>query len=240
MNENYEESELDAFKRFNAELREKVERYEAGADATPVDVAAAGTSGQLWHKMLQADEAGRFRLLNGLLSNMEAASACFLQDHAGRIGELQGILNAAEETLADAVGLEGHDYDLAQLVAAAHALRSALVESATPPQTVLSSIENVEWPQERDVATKINEQLKTAGIDLRSLCGYEWTDEGATPCPRNKGAEHVCGQANPLHTQSHVCEQCGATLNHEQAEALQLAQDGATVQDNVERAVRDA
>lgn len=77
-----------------------------------------------------------------------------------------------------------------------------------------------EEPALADVQQRVVDQLKSAGIDTKSLCHYEWDDDG--PCM------HSCGIVNPLHLGDHECEQdCGAKCSQQEAERIEEAKQRA-------------
>lgn len=227
----FEEPELDALRRLLREARDKIEAYEAGADPTPVPEGVAGTTGQLWHKILQADEAGRFRLLNWLIELAERESNCFTQNHEGRIDHLQFELQDVQAKLGATLGFDTPQ-SLHSLTVAVQALRNVMVDGIAAresrveyreltdedyPSDLLKNDED--FPQERTVQEKIGDQLKAAGIDTTAVCRYTWEGPSTDSCD---GGVHECRLINPLHVESHQCDpdHCGQELSHDEAERL--------------------
>lgn len=207
-------------------LRSLVKAYEAGADATPVPEGVAGTTGQLWHKMLQADEAGRFRLLNWFMEVAERESSCFALNHEGRLRNLTFELEDVQAKLSTTLGFDTPQ-SLHSLTVAVQALRNVMVDGLAARAQILTAEDYLsdllkydeDLPQEPSVQEKIGEQLKAAGIDTSATCGYEWSTEQGVLDP-SICYNHACAMINPLHVESHQCAACGAVLTHDQAERL--------------------
>ena len=64
---------------------------EAGRDRTPVPENAWPTAGQLWHQLLEVDEAARLDRLGRLIDGMQQASECFLMNHKALQDECQHL-----------------------------------------------------------------------------------------------------------------------------------------------------
>lgn len=196
------------------EAEERRAAYEAGADATPPAEGVARTPGQLWHKLLSDTEDGRLAFLVAMLESNRTAHACLLNDHQGRIDALTYDLTDVQVRLERVLRLGG-PRPVTALVTAVEALRQVMVDGIAARADVLATDDELpdegDFPQERDTAAKIGEQLKSAGIDTRSVCNYEW--------PGDELHDHVCGVVNPLHAQEHLCP-CSATLSHMEAEKL--------------------
>ena len=207
------------------ELAKKILAYEAGMDATPRDEASAfATPGQLWHALLTAPEHIRAILLESAIMNADAARACFQQDHR----EVMLRAERQREGLADAIFDHPTDDSHESLLVSVRALRQVMVDGiARRSTTVVGPTDedypadlltyDEDFPVEADVKAKIGEQLKSAGIDLQSICNFEWVGEATPLCPL--GA-HKCGAVNPLHALAHGCKDCSASLTHEDAERL--------------------
>lgn len=219
-------TEEEKLRQLIVEVRDKLARYEAGADPTPVPEGVAGTTGQLWHKMLQADEAGRFRLLGWFMEIAERSSSCFAQNHQGSIDQLQFELQDVQAKLSATLGFDTPQ-SLHSLTVAVQALRNVMVDGLAARAQILTAEDypsdlleyDEDLPQEPSVQEKIGEQLKAAGIDTSATCGYEWnlTDEHVE---HDISTVHRCTMINPLHAESHVCGNCGTVLTHDQAERL--------------------
>jgi hypothetical protein len=211
----------DTIKQLNGVLNSamaKLELYEAGQDATPRDEAVMPTPGQLWHNLLGAREDVRLAMLLRLLENTNTATDCFMQDHAGALTQLE----SDRELLSIAVFDMPTGDSTRQLHTAVRALRQIMVDGIARRVTVVELTDEEEpddFPVEPDVKAKIGEQLKTAGIDLQSVCGFEWETEQT--CADNADGRHLCSEVNPLHAQAHNCGgHCRQLLTHEQAEKL--------------------
>lgn len=203
---------------------EQLAAYEAGRevyDPAEAEGRMTLTPGQLWHKLLSMKGEERLLTLGASLRNARVARECFEMDHAGQIESLHQAISGAEEALGLAVGLEGTDYALNQLIAAAHALRT-IVDRAQG-ETALGPVESVvalpEFLGDRDAKARIGEQLKAAGIDPSAVCGYTWEGPSTDGCDQGV---HRCELRNPLHAQDHACDEryCGQTLSHVEAEKL--------------------
>lgn len=223
---NLSRSELEIFTRALLNERDRlldmVDDYEAGADATPVPEGAAGTTGQLWHKMLQADEAGRFRLLGWFTEVADRSSACFTENHRGRLEHLQFELEDVQAKLSTTLGFDTPQ-SLHSLTVAVQALRNVLVDGLAARAEYAGSVTlddlMPKFPAAPSVQEKIGEQLKAAGIDTSAVCGYTWEGEQTDACD---AGVHQCRLINPLHVQSHQCDpdHCGQELSHFEAERL--------------------
>jgi hypothetical protein len=214
----FTESEEVALRRHLRELSEKVAAYEAGAEEySPSDTEGQQLpAAQLWHMLLNVSREKRFRVLHQIQQTQEEASNCFLNNHRSLEQEnadlrmkLQGLqerVDSLNTALTHKMG-EIAAYQKVLEIQAGPRVEYAAVASPT-----LDDLP--EFQGDRGVREKIGDQLKSAGIDLHSLCRYEWwTDDEH---------EHICGQVNPLHAEAHVCElaTCRATLSHEDAERL--------------------
>lgn len=220
-------TEEEKLRQLIVEVRDKLARYEAGADATPApegeDIPL--TTGQLWHKMLQADEAGRFRLLNWFMEVAERDSSCFAENHRGRLEHLQFELEDVQAKLSTTLGFDTPQ-SLHSLTVAVQALRNVMVdglaaregrvEYAAAGSVTLDDLLS-KFPAAPSVQEKIGEQLKAAGIDTSAVCGYGWEGEPTDACD---AGVHECRLINPLHVQSHQCDpdHCGQELSHFEAE----------------------
>lgn len=235
----FTESEEDMLRRYLREAQDKIARYEAAADATPVPEGVAGTTGQLWHKMLQADEAGRYRLLGWFMEIAERDSSCFAENHRGRLDHLQFELQDVQAKLSTTLGFDTPQ-SLHSLTVAVQALRNVMVErlAAREPQVEYRAVDEPafsiddllpKFPAAPSVQEKIGEQLKAAGIDTSAVCGFEvagWPSieeddycaSWSEPLGAGEGG-HRCAVVNPLHAGVHECK-CGAQLGHDQAERL--------------------
>jgi hypothetical protein len=203
------------------EAGEKIARYEAGQDATPREEGIVLSPAQLWHKLLTVPEDQRLAMLRVLTENARTAYDCFAQDHGGALMQLE----ADREALSHAVFGSPTLDSTSQLHTAVRALRSVMVDGIAARGGVVEyrEVEPETFPEEPDVREKIGAQLKSAGIDLSSVCGYQWEGPATDACD---GGAHACRLVNPLHVQAHECDpdHCGQTLTHIEAE--QLAEAG--------------
>lgn len=200
-------------------LLDVVDAYEAGREVYDIAMAEGrrATPGQLWHKLLSAPEDGRLALLLAMLGSSDAAHDCFMQNHQGRIEAIEYELADVQAKLGSVFGFDTPQ-SLHSLTVAVQALRNIMVAGIAERGQVLTTMEETEMPEWRQPdgleaeKAKVRDSLKEAGIDLRSVCGFEW--------PGDEMHEHACGEVNPLHAQSHWCERCNATLSHVEAEKL--------------------
>lgn len=203
--------------RLAREAGEKIARYEAGADATPREEGTLLTTpGQLWHKLLGAPEDVRMAMLQAALENAQSAHTCFVMGHEGRLREAE----EERELLSIAVFDMPTNDSTRQLHTAVRALRQVMVDGIAARTTTVEMTGELtleEFPEEPDLRQKIGAQLKSAGIDLQSICGYEWQGDATPLCPLGS---HTCGAVNPLHALAHGCKDCSASLSHEEAERL--------------------
>lgn len=199
------------------EAGEKIARYEAGQDAAPREEGIVLSPAQLWHKLLNAPESTRMAMLMAMVENTRTAQACFMQDHEGMGAQLEYNRSELAHAVFGSVTTDG----TAQLLTAVRALRQVMVDGIAARSTAVeyrTADEPTldEFPEEKDTRAKIGEQLKSAGIDLQSICNFEWDGLDTPLCPL--GA-HTCSKVNPLHADAHSCN-CGASLTHEDAERL--------------------
>lgn len=214
----------DALKDVLNSATAKLETYEAGQDVTPRDEATMPTPGQLWHELLNAREDVRLAALLRLIENTKTATDCFMQDHQGAMMQLEGDREQLSIAVFDMPTLDS----TSQLHTAVRALRQAIVDGIATRAVRIAYAEAApaedldNFPVEKDVQAKIGDQLKTAGIDPQSVCGYTWetgTTDGLDSSAHEGCTRHRCGVINPLHSVSHECG-CEETLTHEQAERL--------------------
>jgi hypothetical protein len=113
-----------------------------------------------------------------------------------------------------------------QIQALASASRTLLPE----PERVPEDLPDHRQPEAlQDVKDKVASDLKAAGIDTASICGYQWEGETTDACD---GGVHECRLVNPLHVGDHACDPrwCGMTLSQETAERIEAAKGGASVE----------
>lgn len=204
------------------EAQEKIKAYELGASFEPIEEGAELNAAQLWGKLLSASTHTRQTIIGQAMRSNEQARACFAQDHERRLNHLTYELEDVQANLSTALGFDAPQ-PLYALTVAVQALRNIMVEGIAQRSQVLFTEQEAEidldFPAEAGVAEKIGEQLKTAGIDLQSICGYEWEGE---PVPLHALGLHKCGKVNPLHADAHECN-CGQALTHEEAERIEMA-----------------
>lgn len=200
-----------------AEQRARIDAYEAGQDAAPREEGIVLSPAQLWHKLLNATEDTRMAMLTALAENARTAHDCFAQDHQGRVAWME----MEREQLSAAVFGSVTTDSTQQLHTAVRALRSIMVDGIAARTTVAEPLEDDldGFPEEPDVREKIGAQLKSAGIDMQSVCRFAWEGPPTDACD---GGAHECRLINPLHAQAHECDpgHCGQTLTHEEAERL--------------------
>lgn len=202
----------------------KVEAYEAGRDDSEPVEGAERTAAQVWHMLLGLPEAQRLNWIDVLLRTRGDARSCFAQDHQGRIDALTYDLTDVQVRLESALGIEG-PRPVTALVTAVEVLRQVMVDgiAAREPHVEYVATEpelpDFRHPDLAEEKAKVVDSLKAAGIDLASVCGFEW--------PGGRQGDvcgtHLCGTVNPLHAQGHECGHCGATLSHVEAEKIEEA-----------------
>lgn len=223
----FTESTQDMYRRQLIEAQEKIKAYELGASFEPIEEGAELNAAQLWGKLLSASTHTRQTIIGQAMRSNELARACFAQDHEGRLNHLEYELQDVQAKLSATLGFDAPQ-PLFALTVAVQALKNIMVEGIAQRSQVLITdadypadlLDNDDdFPAEAGVAEKITEQLKTAGIDLQSICGYEWEGE---PVPLHALGLHKCGKVNPLHADAHECN-CGQALTHEEAERIEMA-----------------
>lgn len=212
------------------EAQEKIKVYELGASFEPIEEGAEPNAAQLWGKLLSGGTHTRQTIIGQAMRSNELARACFAQDHEGRLNHLEYELQDVQAKLSATLGFDAPQ-PLFALTVAVQALKNIMVEGIAQRSQVLITdadypadlLDNDDdFPAEAGVAEKITEQLKTAGIDLQSICGYEWHTTLDVP-DTSICTDHFCGTVNPLHAESHSCAGCGSSLSHEEAERIEMA-----------------
>lgn len=206
MNENYEESTEDALRRHLGEARQEVLDLRGKTAAYEKNWAPKRNLVEAQHRR---DETQK--LLDRALAQVAERDAQ-LRSQELTISHLHGQVAALDRVFA--MGQE----------AAARAMFAPQV-GAVAQEFKLQGLDDVpprrEEPALAGVQQRVVEQLKSAGIDTSSICGYDWDDDG--PC------SHACGIVNPLHLGDHVCEQgCGTICSQLQAERIEEAKQRAT------------
>jgi hypothetical protein len=203
------------------QLRTKLGAYEAGASFEPTEEGAELTAAQLWGKLLGASVHTRQTIIGQAMRNADLARACFAQDHAGRLGNLEYELQDVQAKLGTALGFDTPQ-PLHALIVAVQALKNIMVEGIAAREPAVTYATAEDFPVETGAREKIGEAFKQAGIDLQSICNYDWETVLDEP-DSSICTDHVCGLVNPLHAEAHECRGCGATLTHEAAEKLEMA-----------------
>jgi hypothetical protein len=202
-------------------LKKLVDIYEAGRDDSERVEGVVRSPGQLWARLLDTPMPERIFLLETILQNGEGARQCIVQGHPARIQDLTSRIEEAQRHLSETLGFS-EAQPLYSLLVAVRALKNVMVEGIAARELVRDAVEEVELPEfvgDRDVREKIDEQLKSAGIDTQSICGFEWHTTLEVP-DTSICTDHYCGEVNPLHTQDHICAGCGVVLTHVEAEKL--------------------
>lgn len=203
MNENYEESELDALRRFNQEYREKL----GDLEAEHAKLREAYQEQNEFCGELLSQASNRLRALDEIRTDL-ARALHWDPDTVPAEPAGYGMLVGAVRMLRDLAGptelTVEHDGDLDwRGVAGAEIDAAAQVRKAS----ALTVVSNAE---------------KRAGIDRRAKCGYTWEGEPTDWCD---GGAHECQLIDPLHQVDHACDEryCGQTLSVPAAEALEEA-----------------
>lgn len=207
------------------ELKAKIEAYEAGRDGSEHVEGQELSVGQLWDRLLEQESgAARLDLLQSMRTSAQRGRACIVQGHTNRIEDLTSRIEEAQRHLGKTLGFT-ETQPLYSLLVAVRALKNVMVEGLALRELARDAVEEVELPEfvgDRGVREKIDEQLKSAGIDTQSICGFTWKEPGSESYVMagcNDGW-HSCGEVNPLHTQDHACAGCRAVLSHIEAEKL--------------------
>jgi hypothetical protein len=203
------------------EAGEKIARYEAGRDDSERVEGQARTPGQLWAQLLDSSMPERQFMLEAMIRNTEGLRACFVEGHRGRIEDLTSRIEEAQRHLSETLGF-AETQPLYSLLIAVRALKNVMVEGLATRESVITTAAEVELPEfagDRGVREKIDEQLKSAGIDTQSICRFTWEGPSTDACD---GGVHECRLVNPLHIEDHACDprHCGQTLSHIEAEKL--------------------
>lgn len=74
----------------------------AGADDTPRAEGAQYTPGQLLHRLHTIDVDERLDLLARLIESHNESALCFIEDHRGRLAELEELRKIGEWLVAEA------------------------------------------------------------------------------------------------------------------------------------------
>lgn len=213
MNENHEESAEDALRRHLQDTLRQIAAYEK--DWVPRrDLDAADDRADA----LRAEKSQVQDLLDRALAQVAERDAQLRNQELtishlhGQVAALDRVFAMGQEAAARA--MFGPQINYAELDRGyARLAKEGLDGDDVPPRR--------EEPALAGVQQRVVEQLKSAGIDTSSICGYDWDDDG--PC------SHACGIVNPLHLGDHVCEQgCGAICSQLQAERIEEAKQRAT------------
>lgn len=70
-------------------LEARIAELTAGADSSPVEEGVERTPGQFIHWFLGLDEAERLAVVERIYATSREGSACFMQDHKGRLEWLE-------------------------------------------------------------------------------------------------------------------------------------------------------
>lgn len=209
MNENHEESAEDALRRHLQDTLRQIAAYEK--DWAPKrDLVEARHRRDETQKLLDralAQVAER----DAQLRNQELT----ISHLHGQVAALDRVFAMGQEAAARA--MFGPQINYAELDRGYASLaREGLDEDDVPPRR--------EEPALTVVQQRVTEQLKSAGIDTSSICGYEWDLVVTEGC-----STHACGIVNPLHLGDHECEQgCGAKCSQREAERIEEAKQRAT------------
>lgn len=218
----------------NTALRRKVEAYEAGQEPYEPGVMWGHVlnRGQLWHRLLTADENLRMGMLGAMLSNADDAKKCFEQDHGGRLMELEALREQLSVAVFGSLTLDS----MQQLIVGVRALRQVIVDGIAARSTIqecelTEDVQEQEFGDAPNPLAVIDEGLEKAGIDRNAECRYQvkgWGDTEDEWCADTGVKGHLCGLVDPMHASAHMCR-CGSELSHEQAEALENAREAAPV-----------
>lgn len=230
MNENFEESELDALRRHVRELQAANNEQAQALTRLAAENTRLREQGRASTQEEYDEKA--FAILRKKVADYEAdARNCFAQDHKGRLMELEAL----REQLSMAVFGSPTLDSMQQLIVGVRALRQVMVDGIAARSRVLTTedypADLLDYDEDRpNPLAVIDEGLEKAGIDRKAECRYQvkgWGDTEDEWCADTGVKGHMCGLADPMHASAHMCR-CGSELSHEQAERLQNAVDNTT------------